>query len=228
MKKSEEKYHTLVESTDDSIYVLDRDCKYLFINKKHLSRLGIADNQYIGRSYSNYHSTGKTLELTEIVEKVFTTGDSINYEHKSERDDECFLLTSSPVKESDGKISAVMVVSKNITELKRMEKELRELSLIDELTGLYNRRGFLAMFEQFIKIARRQKNMVFMLYADLDNLKVINDTYGHNEGDMALREVATIFKETFRDSDILARIGGDEFTVVPVGSALDGAEKTVA
>jgi diguanylate cyclase (GGDEF)-like protein/PAS domain S-box-containing protein len=228
LRNSEEKYRSLVESAEDSIFVLDRDYNYLFINKNHLLRLGISGNQYIGRSYSDYHSYEDTQEFTSIVDKVFETGQSIRHEHRSEQDNEYYLLTLSPVKESDSGINAVTVVSKKISELKLMEKELRDMSLTDELTGLYNRRGFLTLVEQHIRIAKRQKNEVFMLYADVDNLKTINDSFGHNKGDAVLRETAIILKETFRESDIIARVGGDEFVIIPLGTSQADADRVVA
>lgn len=218
LRKSKEKYAFLVESTEDSIYLIDKDYRYLFINKKHLSRLGISEDGYLGKGYGDFHTTAVTKRFTEIVDEVFRTGKSVQLEHKSTRDDNYFLLTLSPALESYGKITAVTVVSKKITELKKMEEELRTLTLTDALTGLYNRRGFLTLAEQHLKIAYRIKTRVFMLYADLDNLKYINDTFGHQEGDSALKETARILKETFRESDIIARIGGDEFAVMPIGN----------
>lgn len=221
LKNSESQYRSLVESTEDSIYVMDTDYRYLFINKKHLSRLGITDRQYVGRSYSDFHSPEDTKAFLEVVEKVFKEGESVWHEHKSGRDDKYFLLTLSPVKEPDGNISAVTVVSKDITELKQMEERLRALSLTDEMTGLYNRRGFFTMAEQVLKLAKRHKRGLYMLYSDMDNLKVINDTLGHQEGDRALIDAASILKTTYRESDIVARIGGDEFVVMPVECSID-------
>jgi diguanylate cyclase (GGDEF)-like protein/PAS domain S-box-containing protein len=102
----------------------------------------------------------------------------------------------------------------DITERKRAEAALQSLSLVDELTGLYNRRGFLAFTEQHLAAIRRNKKVPVILYADLDGLKGINDSLGHHEGDRALVKAAEIFKETFRSSDVVARMGGDEFVVL--------------
>ena len=101
-------------------------------------------------------------------------------------------------------------------------------SLIDELTGLYDRRGFLTLGQQQLKLADREKRRIVLIFADFDKLKQINDTFGHPEGDRALIETADVLRETFRESDIVARIGGDEFVVLametekPVG---DGSEE---
>ena len=112
--------------------------------------------------------------------------------------------------------SHLFVMERDITNQKRAQEELRALSLIDELTGLYNRRGFLTLARQQLKMADRMHRGLFLLFADLDDLKNINDEYGHPEGDQALKDVAGILKDTFREPDILARIGGDEFVVLAI------------
>jgi diguanylate cyclase (GGDEF)-like protein/PAS domain S-box-containing protein len=104
----------------------------------------------------------------------------------------------------------------DITDRKLNEEALHKLSLADELTGLYNRRGFFTLAEQQLKIANRIKKKILLLFADLDDLKWINDNLGHNEGDSALIEIANILQKTFRESDLVARIGGDEFAVLAV------------
>lgn len=106
-----------------------------------------------------------------------------------------------------------------IEERKRAEEELRELSLTDELTGLYNRRGFFTLAEHHLKAARRMNQSSLMIYADMDGLKQINDTFGHQAGSQAISKTADILRLTFRESDIIARLGGDEFAVLAAGAA---------
>jgi diguanylate cyclase (GGDEF)-like protein len=98
----------------------------------------------------------------------------------------------------------------------RMKLELRAVVLVDELTGLYNRRGFLTLSEQHLKLANRTNRGFLLAFADVDDLKKINDAFGHNEGDLALIDAAEILKKTFRHSDIIARIGGDEFAIIAI------------
>jgi diguanylate cyclase (GGDEF)-like protein len=105
---------------------------------------------------------------------------------------------------------------KSEEERKQAEEVIHNLSITDELTSLLNRRGFFTLAEQQIKIARRTGREMVLLFVDLDKLKSINDTLGHAEGDQALCGTATILKNTFRESDIIARIGGDEFVVLAV------------
>lgn len=100
------------------------------------------------------------------------------------------------------------------TERKRREEHIRQQSLVDDLTGLYNRRGFLTLADQHLKLAERTGRNVLLLFADLDDFKEINDRFGHHEGDRALSETARVIRSAFRDSDIIARIGGDEFAIL--------------
>jgi len=94
------------------------------------------------------------------------------------------------------------------------DRELCTLALTDDLTRLYNRRAFLTLAAQQLKVARRTGSSLLLFYADVDNLKVINDSYGHREGDLALVRTADALEQTFRNSDIVARLGGDEFAVL--------------
>jgi diguanylate cyclase (GGDEF)-like protein/PAS domain S-box-containing protein len=224
LRESEGKYRSLVESTEDSIYLVDSNYKYLFMNRQHLRRAGMREDQYLGKSYGEFHTPEKTEEFMEKVDRVFETGESVRDGHSSHRDGKYFLRTFSPVKDADGRVTAVTIISKDITERKRIEEKLRSLSLADDLTGLYNRRGFFTLVEHLLRTVNRQKEGIFMLYADVDGLKAINDTFGHKEGDAALIEIAGILRENYRESDIIARIGGDEFVVIPVGTAKDSVE----
>ena len=96
----------------------------------------------------------------------------------------------------------------------RMQSTLRSLALTDELTGLLNRRGFLTLAEQHLKTARRTKTAMWLAAGDLDGLKAINDTFGHEEGDRAIVGAARVLRATFRESDLIGRLGGDEFVVL--------------
>jgi len=113
--------------------------------------------------------------------------------------------------------------TKQIEERKKNEEALRQLALYDDLTGLYNRRGFLFFAQQILRLANRTQRGMLLVFADLDNMKKINDTLGHRQGDAMLTCAAKVLKETFRRSDVIARIGGDEFAVL----ALEAKEESM-
>jgi diguanylate cyclase (GGDEF)-like protein len=97
-----------------------------------------------------------------------------------------------------------------------LQAELGNLALTDELTGLYNRRGFMAVAERQLKLGHRSGRGMLLFLMDVDRMKYINDSFGHSEGDRALKRTADALEETFRDSDVVARLGGDEFAVLAI------------
>jgi diguanylate cyclase (GGDEF)-like protein len=105
-----------------------------------------------------------------------------------------------------------------------LDRELRSLALADDLTGLYNRRAFLTLASQQLKLSRRNAQGLLLFFVDVDNLKHINDSFGHHEGDLAILRVADTLEDCFRDSDIIARIGGDEFVVLALETCGENQE----
>ncbi len=101
----------------------------------------------------------------------------------------------------------------------QMKRQLKSLSLKDDLTGLNNRRGFLLLAEQQVKVARRNRTGFLLLFLDLDQLKHINDTLGHAEGNRAISDAADVLRACFRQSDLVARLGGDEFAAFTLASS---------
>ena len=152
--------------------------------------------------------------------------------------------TKVPLRDRAGRIVGLFGSSRDITERKLTElrlaeqaaqlaeqsAELERLTLADDLTGLYNRRGLTAFGEQALYRSRRDGTAVALLFLDLDGLKKINDTFGHGAGDDALRALAEIIGSTTRESDIAARIGGDEFCILlfdDAGASVDHVTKRI-
>jgi len=125
-------------------------------------------------------------------------------------------ITLVKSEDSNGKVFFNGIVE-NISKRKEHEEQLKSLSVADELTKLCNRRGFLSLAEHQLKIARRQRKDTALFFIDLDNMKQINDSLGHKEGDRALIDTADIIKKASRESDVVARLGGDEFVVLATG-----------
>lgn len=139
---------------------------------------------------------------TRISDPIFRTGRAVII---------IFLLIMA--------VSIVMLYKKASDEIiarKELESKLRKSSITDELTGLYNRRGFFELARHEYHTATRNKDLMSLFYMDIDDMKMINDKYGHKEGDNALIDLAEILKTAFRKSDVVARIGGDEFSALMI------------
>ena len=127
-------------------------------------------------------------------------------------------VTISALRDASGHIVGTSTIARDISERKRREAHTHALTVTDELTGLHNRRGFVAIAEQQLKLARRNHTPLHIGFIDLDGMKAINDRFGHAVGDQALDDTAAVLRASFRDSDVLARVGGDEFVVLTIGA----------
>jgi len=186
------------------------DYRFLEVNPAFEQLIGLKAHELIGRTVLDVLPNTEHSWI-ENYGGVAMTGNPRrfdNYSGELGRSYEC--LAYSPRR---GQFALLFT---DITDRKKMEEEIHTLSITDQLTGLNNRRGFLSLAGQQLKLSDRNKSKMLLFFADLDLLKQINDTLGHVEGDKALIEAANIFRETFRDSDIIARLGGDEFAVLAI------------
>jgi diguanylate cyclase (GGDEF)-like protein len=176
-----------------------------------------------GRSLENRYMTTDVVEayVPILQEGILTGVFEIYYDISSEKQKLRSLISlSSAVLFSMAAILLIAVfisvsrANQYLRDRQRVLEELRTLSLSDELTGLYNRRGFFILAEQQIKIANRTRRGMLLVSADLDGLKKINDGFGHHEGDRAIVDAAQLLRQSFRESDIISRIGGDEFVIL--------------
>lgn len=227
-RKNEERFRAVSQTASDAIITIDISGNILFWNKAAEHIFGYSSDDVIGKparvimperfrdahrdGFNRVISTGKSDIIGKITEVIGMRKDGSE-----------FPLELSLARWESGEEIFFTGICREITMRKQMEEELRNLSLVDELTGLHNRRGFLTFAEQHIKIATRMKRELFLFFADLDNMKWINDTLGHSEGDRALIDIAHILKETFRETDIIARMGGDEFAILAIESSKDEA-----
>lgn len=157
-------------------------------------------------------------DLTENLTSAVRAADSEFGQILQEVDEISKLLKSSHPDTKTMRVAthpAVWVAVKQAL----LERELRYLALTDDLTCLFNRRGFFAAATQQLKVAQRNSQSLLLLFCDIDNLKKINDTFGHGEGDLAIIRAADALEKSFRDSDLLCRLGGDEFVVLAFESS---------
>jgi len=229
--ESEEKYRSLVESSKDSIYLMDTASRYCFLNSNNLFRRGLSMEQIKGKLYADFHSLKDTQNFIEKLDYVVEQGESISYEYFSTRVKKYFLRTLSPVRGLDGKVAFITVVSKDINELKQAQKELKIMVDYDGLTNIYNRRYFEEKLTIEITRSIRYGTPVSLLMLDIDNFKEVNDKFGHVIGDRLLQGVAERFSKLLRKTDTICRLGGDEFIILlprltqPRENAVDVSQK---
>ena len=204
---SEVRLRMIIEENADAMIIVDRNGIARFANPAAEALLGRRGEDLLGEPFGFPVVAGETRELTILR----SGGDTAIAE----------MRVVETIWEGE---RAYLASLRNITELVRLREELRAMSLLDDLTGLYNRRGFFTLAQQQLKLADRAQTGMLLLVADLDGLKGINDTLGHQVGDRALIETAQVLKETFRESDVVARIGGDEFAVLAVEASGASAE----
>ncbi len=229
LRDSEEKFRLLFEAAPDPILLMDDSCRFIDCNSAAVRMFGVVSRGNILHRSPAYFSPEYQpdgMQSTEKSEKVmrqaFVEGSVLTEWVFRHRDGSHAIVDMSIAIVSIKGVKVQLMHLRDISEKKHVEQKLREISLIDELTGLNNRRGFMTLALQQIKIADRLAQGMTLLYADLDDLKIINDTYGHNAGDQALKDAAAVLKSSLRASDILARIGGDEF----VGLILESGGET--
>lgn len=153
------------------------------------------------------------------LDEVKRTGKPVTVEHKHcDHDGVCrfYEVHGFPIFDEEGRVVRMIETSQDITRRKDLEAQLLEMSNTDQLTGLYNRRGFFTMAEKQIQVAQRTGTRLTLFFVDLDNFKQINDALGHESGDATLKAAATVLQDTFRQADIIGRLGGDEFAALLV------------
>ncbi len=218
-----------VQTMTEGLVLTDSDGKFSFVNPAAARMLGYAPNDLVDQEVASFVPKDQHPKLRRVDEER-TKGVSGRYElvflHK-DGSRRVFLVSGGP-RVQGAEFGGTLAVLTDITERKAMEEEIKALSLHDELTTLLNRRGFLTLAEQQLKTASRLKKRIALLYLDVDDLKRINDTGGHKLGDRALTEVAFNLKKSFRESDIVARMGGDEFSVLAMESTRMDADALVS
>jgi diguanylate cyclase (GGDEF)-like protein/PAS domain S-box-containing protein len=226
--ESKDRYRNILEQIQEGYYEVDLAGNYTFFTAPHARILGYSERELTGMNYRRHMDENNAEKVFRAYNEVYRTGISIQYLDCAliKKDgNRIFVETSvTLMRDSAGKSVGFRGIVHDVSERKQMEEEIKRLSMTDSLTGLYNRRGFMTLAEQQLKISARTKRGWILVFADLDDLKTINDTFGHRKGDEALIEAADIFREVFRQSDIIARTGGDEFAILALETSLTPLE----
>jgi diguanylate cyclase (GGDEF)-like protein/PAS domain S-box-containing protein len=217
LRHSEENARRLIENLNDVIIVLDAEGHLTYVSPSVERTLGFHPHEGLGRSIIDLiHADDVTRAQEMIADTVGAPGFSrsieIRFRHRNGHWRSMEVVGNAVVDQHG--VPTIIVNARDLTERQRLQAELRRMSVTDDLTGLNNRRGFFMLAEQEMKLARRLKKDLLLVFVDLDDFKSINDTHGHQVGDQALAETADILRTTFRESDVLARLGGDEFVAL--------------
>jgi len=227
LRENEKLLTSYLENAPEGIYISDLEGTFLYGNRMCEEITGYRREELIGKNFLevNLLSENSLSEVSRLLQA--------NMEGKSTGPDEIELISKEghliPVEIDTSVVQRmgqriVLAFVRDITERKQAEEKIQQMAYHDSLTGLANRHGFLALAGQQLKLSDRTKKGVLLFFADLDGMKEINDTLGHKEGDNALIDVAAVLNETFRSSDIIARMGGDEFAVLAIDMAEENAD----
>jgi len=206
-------FNALYEKTEDPIVMLDKNFCVIDINHAFREKFGFEKSEIGGKNLKKVFKKAKkdfaNKDMTnKLLNGVTVIREDTRYDNEG-NSIEC-LIKRIPVIE-EGELIGAYVIYNDITERKEEEKKIKYLSFHDQLTGLYNRRYF---EDTIARLDRSRKLPIGIITADIDNLKQINDLYGHNIGDKYIKKTAKVIYSSVREEDIVSRIGGDEFAVV--------------
>jgi diguanylate cyclase (GGDEF)-like protein/PAS domain S-box-containing protein len=215
---------SIIQNATEGILLTDKKGRIASINKAFSTITGYHLAEVIGKPInffrSNHHSNDFFETVTHQVKDYGIWQGEMNNVRKT---GEVFpsWVSIQPSKDSSGQTTNYIFYLRDISEIKFIETNLRQIALQDPLTGLPNRSHFLSRLAHALELARRNNQQVVVLYLDLDRFKVINDTYGHEKGDILLKQVSDRLTSIARRNDTISRMGGDEFTVLLEGTSVD-------
>jgi diguanylate cyclase (GGDEF)-like protein/PAS domain S-box-containing protein len=218
LRESEEKFRRMFQDVTDAITVTDLKGVITDVNEKTLELHGYeSKTDVLGKSAFELIAPCDHDEAAVNMQKTTKEGSIKSVEYTLVRRDGSEFpgeLSASVLRDSFGNPIGYIAITRDITERKRVETELRKLATTDMLTDVYNRRSGLLLFKQQLQLAQRNKQILSICYVDIDFLKTVNDIYGHAEGDEVLKTTGAIMKEVLRKVDIVCRLGGDEFLLI--------------
>jgi diguanylate cyclase (GGDEF)-like protein/PAS domain S-box-containing protein len=234
LRASEEKFRLIYEASPIGIELYDDKGELFDANQACLDIFGVSDVNHI-RGFKLFEDPNVSSKHKEKLKR----GETIRYEapfdfdlvhahnlYPTSKSGVIYLdVLITPLHNPDNGIRGYLVQVQDITTRKLYENTLRELSMVDQLTGLYNRRGFLKLAQQQLDLAKRNHQKLILFFIDLNNMKKINDRFGHSEGDKALILAAGVLRKSFRGTDVIARWGGDEFAVLMINASGNCEEK---
>jgi diguanylate cyclase (GGDEF)-like protein/PAS domain S-box-containing protein len=222
---------TMLNNIDAYIYVKNSERTFLYVNNKVAKLFGNSADNIIGKKDLEILPQEIADHFYQSDKQVFETNTKQIIEEtiKNDKGEDCHYISTKMPFNQQGKLPAMIGFSSDVTELFELKEKFKQLANIDSLTNLYNRRFFTQQVENEYLRAKRYKHPMTIISIDIDHFKSINDKLGHPAGDQVLISVAKILKENLRQTDTLARIGGEEFSIIlpntSVNSTIDFAER---
>lgn len=199
-------------------YSYDKEYRLTYVSDGVEDALGYKPHELVGRKFTELYTddaiNNEALALTKRTLQGERPGSKVVSLYSKNSEVVYLEVDSYPLYNKNGEIIGAEGLAKNITESYLMRKKLDYLSNHDPLTGLLNRHALYIQLEYLIKDAQRHKTPFALFYIDLDNFKAVNDTLGHEEGDILLVKFAKLLRSHARGNDLIARIGGDEFILI--------------
>ena len=227
--RGEQFYRALVEHSADAILVLGADLKVFFSTLQDLRLVGLPGVNPVGTSLLEYASEEYRDEMTNWLQRVIEQPDDdhrYEFEGKQRIERGRHFVAIATNLRTHPDVQGIVINIRNVTERKLAEMEVRHSAMYDSLTGLARREFFAQMTRRAVAHANRHKEVLSLMFVDLDGFKEVNDALGHAAGDRLLKEVGARLRDTLREDDSLgrgqlldnedriARLGGDEFTVL--------------
>jgi len=217
-----ERAEVTLQSITDTVVTVDINERIVYLNPAGEKLLGRIDKEVSGKEFKQVfniveETTGVAIE--DPLNECFLTGEIIHLpEHSSliTMDASVVSIEASiaPMKSDTGELMGAVMVIQDVSHTRRLTRQLSYQASHDLLTGLYNRRKFEEYLEEILINVREEDRHHSLLYLDLDNFKIVNDTCGHVAGDELLKQLPALFNEVLRSGDIIARLGGDEFGII--------------
>jgi diguanylate cyclase (GGDEF)-like protein/PAS domain S-box-containing protein len=218
LKQSEKKYRSILESIQEAYFEVDLAGNFTFFNDSLCRLTGCSREELIGTNYKYFSDEENSRKVFHAFNNVYRTGQATEaFDWMIVRKDgtQRYIEASvSPRQDAAGKTIGFQGVIRDITERKKVEQELNYLATHDALTGLPNRLMFTQHLNQAILSAKRNRRKLAVFFIDLDRFKIINDSLGHEAGDILLKEIAKRLKNALRAVDVVGRLGGDEFVIL--------------
>jgi diguanylate cyclase (GGDEF)-like protein/PAS domain S-box-containing protein len=221
LRESEKKFHLLADNMPQLAWMCEPDGMSIYFNQRWVDYTGLTLEASYGAGWIIPFHPDDRERAWEAWNQAVTTGGNYEIECRLRAQDgsfQWFFVKGLPLYDDTGKVSIWCGTCTEINKIKQSQASFLTLALHDDLTGLLNRRGFSILAEQQIKIVQRTNEPFLLIFVDIDRLKNINDTWGHDVGSKAIAETADILRSGFRHSDILARFGGDEFVILALES----------